>query len=326
MASVRREDDGAWQRINRAGGGVEFAVKKFIEAAEGFRWFGEFRGVEAVGGDERGDFCDGGGAVHFPTVEAGEESAFDKTVEGHPPGQHAIGPAQERFAIDLFRLGTSGVAVEVANGLHGGPMVEKFRVRSRCRRTFPETGGPAGRVRACAGEAARSIAPAMNAVCFRSLAASPRATRPTGAVRCNGDGVRRARTTKDVVPKLFATSDERFREKQEVPVHGDKPTAWKELAATQFRLLNYRFGEAGEVWVSLSAGSVRENDELAWLRQFHAGDLKPMPGCASLRPGDGGRDRRSVGGSGGNDEGGMGSLPREGYALPGWWPTLAGEF
>jgi len=78
-------------------------------------------------------------------------------------------------------------------------------------------------------------------------------------------------TTKDKAPKLFATSDERFRDAKPSPVKGTPPDGWLALPASQFRLLNYRFGESGmgEVWVSLSAGSVLDNVN-RWLGQFGA--------------------------------------------------------
>lgn len=183
-------------------------------------------------------------------------------------------------------------------------------------------GGPGRTSPRLRGGGSAAIAPAMKAVCFLTLAAFliTSCRREPSVVTVTET---RALTTKDVVPKLFATSDERFREKQEVPVHGDKPTAWKELAATQFRLLNYRFGEAGEVWVSLSAGSVRENVN-RWLRQFHAVDLSDA-WVAALR-------RVTVAGiegvwveAEGTYEGGMGSPPREGYALAGVVADISGR-
>lgn len=79
----------------------------------------------------------------------------------------------------------------------------------------------------------------------------------------------RRKTTKDIDPKMFATSDERFRDTQPSPVQGSAPENWLALPASQFRLLNYRFGESGlgEVYVSLSSGSVIDNVN-RWLKQF----------------------------------------------------------
>ena len=78
-------------------------------------------------------------------------------------------------------------------------------------------------------------------------------------------------TTRDVAPKLFASSDERFRDAKPSPVKGDTPQGWLVLPASQFRLLNYRFGESGkgEVWVSLVQGSVLDNVN-RWLKEFGA--------------------------------------------------------
>ena len=82
----------------------------------------------------------------------------------------------------------------------------------------------------------------------------------------------RPATTRDEKPKLFATSDERFREPS--PVKADTPEGWLALPSTQMRLLNYRFGESGmgEVWISMSGGSVLDNVN-RWLGQFEAAPL-----------------------------------------------------
>jgi hypothetical protein len=86
----------------------------------------------------------------------------------------------------------------------------------------------------------------------------------------------RALTTKDSAAKLFATSDERFRDAKPSPVKGETPEGWLALPASQFRLLNYRFGETGmgEVWVSIASGSVPDNVN-RWLNQFGADSLEP---------------------------------------------------
>jgi hypothetical protein len=124
-------------------------------------------------------------------------------------------------------------------------------------------------------------------------------------------------TSKDVAPKLDATSDERFRDAKASPVQGETPAGWLKLPATQMRLLNYRFGESGfgEVWVSISAGSVLDNVN-RWLGQFGAEKLDAA-GLAKLR-------RASLAGmngvwveAGGDYAGGMGAPPRTGYALAG---------
>ncbi len=93
----------------------------------------------------------------------------------------------------------------------------------------------------------------------------------------------RAVTTRDESPKLFAGSDERFRNAKPSPVQGSAPESWLALPASQFRLLNYRFGETGmgEVWVSLSAGSVLDNTN-RWLAQFGESPLDAA-GLSELR-------------------------------------------
>lgn len=79
----------------------------------------------------------------------------------------------------------------------------------------------------------------------------------------------RALTTKDTAPKLFATSDERFRNARPSPLTGTAPAAWIALPAAEFRLLNYRFGASGkgEVYVTLAGGGVAANVN-RWLAQF----------------------------------------------------------
>jgi len=84
----------------------------------------------------------------------------------------------------------------------------------------------------------------------------------------------RAETSNDTKPKLFASSDERFRDQRPSPVQGTTPQGWLKLPSTQFRLLNYRFGESGlgEVSVGISTGSVLDNVN-RWLGQFNAPKL-----------------------------------------------------
>jgi hypothetical protein len=86
----------------------------------------------------------------------------------------------------------------------------------------------------------------------------------------------RSATTKDSSPKLFATSDERFRNVKPSPVKGNPPQNWLILPAKQFRELNYRFGDSGlgEVYVSLAGGSVADNVN-RWQRQFGNNPLSP---------------------------------------------------
>ncbi len=81
-------------------------------------------------------------------------------------------------------------------------------------------------------------------------------------------------TLRDVTPKLNATSDERFRNTRPSPVSAPTPDGWNPLPATEFRLLNYRFGDesTGEVYVSVARGGTLDNLN-RWLRQF---DLDPI--------------------------------------------------
>ncbi|HEX7260863.1 MAG TPA: hypothetical protein VF258_03530 [Luteolibacter sp.] len=132
-------------------------------------------------------------------------------------------------------------------------------------------------------------------------------------------------TTKDTAPKLFATSDERFRDAKPSPVKGDMPPGWLALPATQFRLLNYRFGESGtgEVWVSISQGSVIDNAN-RWLKQFGANPLDAET-FAKLPP------ATLAGATGvwvtaeGDYAGGMGAPPKTGFALAGVIASVRGQ-
>jgi hypothetical protein len=132
-------------------------------------------------------------------------------------------------------------------------------------------------------------------------------------------------TTKDKSPKLSATSDERFRDAKPSPVKGETPDGWLALPASQFRLLNYRFGESGmgEVWVSLSAGSVLENVN-RWLGQFGTAAID-QAGLEKLR------SVPIAGASGtwveaaGEYASGMGAPPKPGFALAGVVASMRGE-
>ncbi len=135
----------------------------------------------------------------------------------------------------------------------------------------------------------------------------------------------REMTTRDKPPRLFATSDERFRDAKPSPVKGRAPENWLSVPATQFRLLNYRFGTSGqgEVWVTRAAGSVLENVN-RWLGQFGATPIDQ----AAL---DGLRKVPIVGGSGvwveaeGEYASGMGAPPKPGFALAGVIASINGE-
>ena len=135
----------------------------------------------------------------------------------------------------------------------------------------------------------------------------------------------RGLTDRDREPKLFATSDERFRDVKPSPVQGDAPDSWLALPAAQFRELNYRFGESGlgEVYVSLSGGSVNDNVN-RWIRQFGRDPLSQAD-LAAL-------DKISIAETegvwveaAGNYAAGMGQEARPGYALAGVIAEVAGR-
>jgi hypothetical protein len=135
----------------------------------------------------------------------------------------------------------------------------------------------------------------------------------------------RSASTRDVSPKLFATSNERFRDVKPSPVKGSPPEKWLELPPSQFRLLNYRFGESGmgEVWVSLSAGTILDNTN-RWLGQFGAATLDSQ-GLEKL-------PKAEIAGTTGvwveatgDYASGMGAETKPGFALAGVVSSLAGE-
>jgi hypothetical protein len=135
----------------------------------------------------------------------------------------------------------------------------------------------------------------------------------------------RGPTTRDRSPKLFATSDERFRDSKPSPVKGDTPENWLALPASQFRLLNYRFGESGmgEVWVSLSSGTVLNNVN-RWLTQFGAATVD-ADGLEKLPPatifGMTGKWVEAAG----EYASGMGAPPQSGFALAGVVTAIDGQ-
>jgi hypothetical protein len=135
----------------------------------------------------------------------------------------------------------------------------------------------------------------------------------------------RAATTRDAKPRLFATSDERFRDAKPSPVIGKPPESWLALPASQFRLLNYRFGESGmgEVWVSLSAGSVLDNVN-RWLGQFGAEKIE-QAGLEKLPPAAIAETSGVWVEATGEYASGMGAPPKPGYGLAGVITTLGDQ-
>ncbi len=132
-------------------------------------------------------------------------------------------------------------------------------------------------------------------------------------------------TTRDGTPKLNASSDERFRDAKPSPVQGETPDGWLKLPASQFRLLNYRFGASGtgEVWVSLSQGSVLDNAN-RWLTQFSAKEITQEELAKLPTVPLAGASGRWITAEGGY-VGGMGAPPRDGFALAGVIAQAGGQ-
>jgi hypothetical protein len=133
----------------------------------------------------------------------------------------------------------------------------------------------------------------------------------------------RIRTTKDEEAKLFATSDEQFRNTPTSPVIADAPSHWLARPATEFRLLNYAFGESGkgEVYVSISQGSVKDNAN-RWLGQFAQPALDDISGLEKIMMLN---SEGSWISAEGIYAGGMGKPPVEGFALAGVIANLSGK-
>ena len=135
----------------------------------------------------------------------------------------------------------------------------------------------------------------------------------------------RAKTSEDAEPRLFATSDERFRDTQPSPVKGEAPENWLALPASKFRILNYRFGESGlgEVYVSLSSGSVLDNLN-RWRGQFGKDALSGAQFVAAER-----MDVVGVSGvwmeANGQYGAGMGASAKPGYGLAGVIADVGGQ-
>ena len=135
----------------------------------------------------------------------------------------------------------------------------------------------------------------------------------------------RAPTTRDATPKLSATSDERFRDAKPSPVTAETPSSWLALPASQIRLLNYRFGESGmgEVWVSVSGGSVLDNVN-RWLGQFAAAPLDAA-GLAKLPSVSLAGAEGKLVTAAGDYASGMGAPPKPGFGLAGVVAAVNGQ-
>lgn len=136
----------------------------------------------------------------------------------------------------------------------------------------------------------------------------------------------RTLTARDASPKLFATSDERFRNAKPSPVRGETPNGWLALPATELRLLNYRFGEsgAGEVWVSISSGTVIDNVN-RWLnKQFGAAAIDGV-GLKKLRTVSLAGDAGVWVEASGEYQPGMGAPAKSGFALAGVIAEINGK-
>ena len=163
----------------------------------------------------------------------------------------------------------------------------------------------------------KSLCPVIALVCLKT-ACEKTAARMTVAEE-------RGHTVKDASPKLFATSDERFRNVQPSPVKGKPPESWLVLPARQFRELNYRFGDSGtgEVYVSLASGSVADNVN-RWMRQFGSDPLSPSEMDGLVRTPIAGTEGVWVEATG-EYASGMGAPAKPGQALAGVIAEVGGR-
>lgn len=122
-------------------------------------------------------------------------------------------------------------------------------------------------------------------------------------------------TSKDRDWKLFANSDERFRNEQPSPVKGSPPENWLVLPSAQFRELNYRFGATGEVYVTLASGSVADNVN-RWRGQFGVAPFTSAEFAAAEKTAIAGTEGVWMEASG-EYASGMGAPPQPGYGLAG---------
>lgn len=136
----------------------------------------------------------------------------------------------------------------------------------------------------------------------------------------------RRSTTKDYEAKLFATSDQRFRDAKPSPLQGNPPENWLVLPSTQMRILNYRFGDSGmgEVYVSISSGGVKDNAD-RWLKQFGKDVMSAEDFEAMEKVSVAGGEGVWVEAEGTFDAGAMGSGPKSGYGLAGVVVNVGGK-
>lgn len=136
----------------------------------------------------------------------------------------------------------------------------------------------------------------------------------------------RSATARDASPKLFATSDERFRNAKPSPVMAETPEGWLAQPATEIRLLNYRFGQSGtgEVWVSVSSGTVLDNVN-RWLNKQFAATAIDQAGLEKLRSVPFAGTTGVWVEASGEYSPGMGAPPKPGYALAGVIASLGGR-
>lgn len=129
-------------------------------------------------------------------------------------------------------------------------------------------------------------------------------------------GTRRT-TLRDVAPRLNASSDQRFRNTRPSPMMAPTPAGWLPVPANEFRLLNYRFASAGEVWVSVAGGGLLENLN-RWLGQFGLDGIDQQALSSWGRVPVGADDQQGVWVEAqGTYTPGMGQEPRSEHALAG---------
>jgi len=110
------------------------------------------------------------------------------------------------------------------------------------------------------GPTAFLVLPLLLAACHKPAVVTVDETRPL--------------TMADEGLKVDASNLDRFQDPKQFPfAAGIVPDGWRQEAADQFRLLNFSFGQGGEVAVGASRGDLLQNIN-RWMDQFSAPHLK----------------------------------------------------
>jgi autotransporter-associated beta strand protein len=146
----------------------------------------------------------------------------------------------------------------------------------------------------------------------------------SGEERSRGDGNPSA-DHQGQSPKLFRDQRRAFPRCQAEPGQGVTPEGWLALPASQFRLLNYRFGESGmgEVWVSFPPAPCWTTSTAGWPSSARRSSIRRVwkNSAACPSPATTGTWVEAEG----EYASGMGAPPKPGFALAGVVASMRGE-